>query len=98
VILQNLYPKDSEKMSRLRKVFQSIGMILRLPRQPRLILATRYQKSQDFHPGNFVGMMADDPDQKIKLKNFNCEILNDHEVLKKEQHPNMQLPVISTVD
>lgn len=33
----------------------------------------------------FVGMVADDPDCKIALKTFHCEILNDHEALKKEQ-------------
>ena len=35
--------------------------------------------------GEFVGMVADDPDCKIDLKTFHCEIINDHEALKKEQ-------------
>ena len=35
--------------------------------------------------GEFVRMVADDPDSKIDLKTFHCEILNDHTALKKEQ-------------
>jgi len=38
--------------------------------------------------GEFVGMVADDPNCKIALKAFHCEILNDHEALKKEQERN----------
>lgn len=35
--------------------------------------------------GEFVGMMADDPDCKIELKAFYCQIVNDHEALNREQ-------------
>jgi TusA-related sulfurtransferase len=35
--------------------------------------------------GEFVGMVADNPDQKIELKAFCAEIINDHKVLEKEQ-------------
>ena len=34
--------------------------------------------------GEFVGMIGDNPDEKIELKTFHCEIINDHEKLKKE--------------
>jgi hypothetical protein len=37
------------------------------------------------YSGEFVGMVADDPDCKIELKSFHCEILNDHEALRQEQ-------------
>jgi type IV secretory pathway TraG/TraD family ATPase VirD4 len=37
--------------------------------------------------GEFVGMVADDPDNKIDLKSFHCEIINDHSALKKKQIP-----------
>jgi hypothetical protein len=30
-------------------------------------------------------MVADDPDCKIELKTFDCEIVNDHDALKKEE-------------
>jgi TusA-related sulfurtransferase len=48
--------------------------------------------------GEFVGMVADDPDCKIELKSFHCEILNDHERLKKEQQNYKAIPVIRKVD
>ncbi|MGN6531212.1 MAG: conjugal transfer protein MobC, partial [Ginsengibacter sp.] len=48
--------------------------------------------------GEFVGMVADDPDCKIGLKAFHCEILNDHPALKKEEHNYKEIPVIRKVD
>lgn len=34
--------------------------------------------------GEFVGTVADDPDNKIELKKIHAEIINDHALLKKE--------------
>ncbi|MBV5313684.1 MAG: hypothetical protein JZU47_10335 [Prolixibacteraceae bacterium] len=48
--------------------------------------------------GEFVGMVADDPDCKIDLKTFHCEILNDHEALKKEQDSYKDIQVIRKLD
>jgi TusA-related sulfurtransferase len=48
--------------------------------------------------GEFIGMVADDPNCKIELKSFHCEILNDHERLKKEQQNYKAIPVIRKVD
>ena len=47
--------------------------------------------------GEFVGMIADDPDCKIELKTFHGEIQNDHEALKKEQNNYKPLPAIRQV-
>lgn len=33
----------------------------------------------------FVGMVSDMPDQKVKLKAFHAEIINDHAALKEEE-------------
>ncbi len=44
--------------------------------------------------GEFVGMVADDPDCKIDLKTFHCAIRNDHEALKTEQTNYKPLPVV----
>jgi hypothetical protein len=43
-------------------------------------------------------MVADDPHEKIRLKTFQCEILNDHESLRSEQTSFTDLPVIVHVD
>ncbi len=48
--------------------------------------------------GEFVGLVADDPDNKIGLKGFHCQILNDHNALKKEQEGYLEIPLIRKVD
>jgi hypothetical protein len=47
--------------------------------------------------GEFVGMVADDPDQKIDLKVFHAEILNDHAALKKEEDGYSPIPSVRRV-
>jgi len=48
--------------------------------------------------GEFVGMIADDPDRKIDLKAFHCNIINNHEELKKQQDKYKEIPVIRKLD
>ena len=43
-------------------------------------------------------MVADNPDQKIELKAFCAEIINDHEALNREQEGYKELPVFSKVE
>nr|WP_184494448.1 conjugal transfer protein MobC [Algoriphagus iocasae] len=47
--------------------------------------------------GAFVGMVADTPDQKIALKAFHAEILNDHDALKKEEENYRQIPKVRDI-
>lgn len=47
--------------------------------------------------GEFVGMVADDPGQKIELKAFHGAILNNHEALKKEQDGYKPVPLVREV-
>lgn len=47
--------------------------------------------------GEFVGMVADNPDQKIALKMFHCEIQNDHKGIAAEEADYKDIPVISLV-
>ena len=42
-------------------------------------------------------MVADNPDCKIELKAFYCEILNDHAALKKEIDGYMALPEVRKI-
>jgi hypothetical protein len=48
--------------------------------------------------GEFVGMVADDPDNRVDLKAFHSEIINDHEALKKEQDGYKDIAVIRKLD
>ena len=54
-------------------------------------------KISSLSSGEFVGMIADDPDNKIELKTFHNSILNDHEALKKEQQSYKPIPVVRQV-
>jgi len=47
--------------------------------------------------GEFVGMVADDPDCKIRLKVFHNEIQNDHDALKKEEQGFKAVPIVKNV-
>ncbi len=42
--------------------------------------------------GEFVGILADNPDQQIELKSFHCEIQNDHAAIKVEEEMYKQVP------
>lgn len=47
--------------------------------------------------GEFVGIVADNPDQKISLKMFHSSIQNDHEAIAKEEANYKPIPVIEYV-
>jgi YWFCY protein/Type IV secretory system Conjugative DNA transfer len=48
--------------------------------------------------GEFVGMVADNPDEVINLKTFHCKITNDHSVLENESKLYEEIPEIFMVD
>jgi hypothetical protein len=48
--------------------------------------------------GEFVGLVADNPDQKIELKAFHCQLQNNHAQLKKEESGYQDIPVIRKLD
>lgn len=43
-------------------------------------------------------MVADDPNCKIELKTFHCEIINDHEGLQKEEDHYKDIAIIRKID
>jgi hypothetical protein len=47
--------------------------------------------------GEFVGLVADTPEQKIRLKMFHAEIQNDHSAMRKEAAAFKPIPVIAEV-
>lgn len=48
--------------------------------------------------GEFAGVVADNPDCKIDLKAFHCQIINDHEALNKEIAGYGEIPEAGPVD
>ncbi len=69
-----------------------------ISRSKQLETAIPPSKISALSSGEFVGRVADDPDCKIELKAFHCEILNDDESLKKEQDAYKDIPVIRKLD
>lgn len=47
--------------------------------------------------GEFVGSVADNPNEKIELKNFHCEIINDHDAIKAEEDAYVPIPKVREV-
>lgn len=47
--------------------------------------------------GEFVGIVADNPEEKIRLKVFHSEIQNDHAAIKAEEDGYSPIPVIENV-
>ena len=69
-----------------------------ISRSKQLEAAIPPSKISALSSGEFVGMVADDPDNKIELKAFHCEIVNDHEALKKEEENYKEIEVIRKLD
>lgn len=67
-------------------------------RSTQLETAIPPSKIANLSSGEFVGAVADNPQQKIKLKAFHCEILNDHDRIKEEELRYEELPIIRNVD
>lgn len=66
-------------------------------RSTQLDLAIPASKIASLSSGEFVGMVADDPDQKIDLKVFHSEILNDHESIRNEESAYHEIPEVRKV-
>jgi protein-S-isoprenylcysteine O-methyltransferase Ste14 len=47
--------------------------------------------------GEFVGMVADNPEERIAMKSFHCEIINDHTALADEEKNYQTVPQIKPV-
>lgn len=69
-----------------------------ISRSTQLEAAIPPSKISNLSSGEFVGAVADDPLQKIKLKSFHAEIVNDHEALRNEESLYDQLPVVRNID
>jgi DNA-binding transcriptional regulator YbjK len=55
-------------------------------------------KISSLSSGEFVGMVADDPDNKIGLKVFHNEIQNDHNRIKIEEQKHVEIPKIREIN
>lgn len=63
----------------------------------QLDMAVPASKISSLSSGEFVGMVADDPEEKIELKSFCAEIINDHKSIAEEQGNYKDVPEFATV-
>jgi hypothetical protein len=66
-------------------------------RSTQLDSAIPPSKIASLSSGEFVGTVADDPQQKIELKTFHAEIINDHEAIRNEESRYQPIPTIRTI-
>jgi len=69
-----------------------------ISRSKQLDAAIPASKIAALSSGEFVGMVADDPQNKISLKAFHCEILNDHEAIKNEEAAYQEIQPVRKID
>jgi len=69
-----------------------------ISRSKQLEVAIPPSKISSLSSGEFVGMVTDNPDCKIDLKAFHCEIINDHDSLKREEQNYQDIEVIRKLD
>lgn len=68
-----------------------------ITRSTQLDAAIPASKIASLSSGEFVGMVADDPDERITLKVFHAEILNDHDAIRKEEESYKPIPAVRKV-
>ncbi|KAA8478261.1 type IV secretory system conjugative DNA transfer VirD4/TraG family protein [Arcticibacter tournemirensis] len=97
-----------------RKLSEMLGKILQdksstsinssdtsLTKSTQLDYAVPAAKIASLSSGEFVGTIADNPEEKISLKAFHCEIQNDHQTIAADEILYKHIPIIkkvSTVD
>ncbi|HEX5152779.1 MAG TPA: conjugal transfer protein MobC [Parafilimonas sp.] len=91
----------SEKFGRIMQDRQSISINSNdtsISKSKQLEQAIPASTIASLSSGEFVGMVADNPDQVISLKAFHCKITNDHDALKKEADSYLAIPEINNVN
>ena len=91
----------SERFGKILQDRQSIAINRNdtsVTKSKQLELAIPVSKIASLSSGEFVGMVADNPDQKIELKAFCAEVVNEHETLARESRNYVDLPILNQVD
>jgi hypothetical protein len=87
----------SERFGKIMQERESVSinsMETSLSKSMQLESAIPPSKISSLSSGEFVGAVADDPLQKIELKTFHAEIINDHEALKEEEEKYLPIPEV----
>jgi hypothetical protein len=90
----------SERMGKIVQQRESISINSNdtsLSRSTQLESAIPPSRIAALSSGEFVGMVADDPDQKITRKMFHATIRNNHEAISKEEQDYKPIPRVRQI-
>ena len=90
----------SERFGKIMQDRQSLSINrtdTSISRSTQLDFAIPASKISSLSSGEFVGMVADDPHEKIKLKMFHSEIINNTDKLNAELKAFKPIPQVSSV-
>lgn len=87
----------SERIGRIRQPKQSVSSNSKdtsTSQSEQLDYAVPVSKISSLSSGEFVGLVADDPDRKMQLKAFHCEVQADFEKINEQEKSFEPLPVV----
>ncbi|NTS43033.1 YWFCY domain-containing protein [Flavisolibacter sp. BT320] len=90
----------SERFGKIVQVKESVSINrtdTSISKSSQLDFAVPASKIAGLSSGEFVGMVADDPDQQVKLKAFHATLIQDHAQLQKEHVHDTKIPVVKMV-
>lgn len=91
----------SERIGRIMQDRESLSINrtdTSISKSKQLEAAVPPSRISSLSSGEFVGMVADNPDCKIDLKAFHCEIINNHEALGKEITAYVEIPDVRLIN
>lgn len=91
----------SERFGKINQQKESVSINSQdtsISKSTQLDFAIPASKISGLSSGEFVGMVADNPDNKIELKTFHNLIQNDHEAISREEAGYQSIPSVRTVD
>lgn len=91
----------SDRIGKIMQDRQSLSMNrtdTSISKSKQLEAAVPPSKISGLSSGEFVGMVADNPEERIHLKAFHNEILNDHAALAAEEKAYKPIPVVRKID
>jgi len=90
----------SERFGKIMQERQSVTINSQdtsVSKSTQLDFAVPASKIATLSSGEFVGLVADDPDNKIDLKVFHNAIINDHDAIKAEEDGYKEIPGVRQV-
>lgn len=69
-----------------------------ISRSKQLEVAVPASTISSLSSGEFVGLVADNPDEIIELKTFHARIINDHTAIDREKQNYLPLPIVRKVE